>query len=375
MERIPFCPNPRCQYHLQAPSSRWWSAFGSYETKAFGPVPRFRCRACGKTFSDQTFSLDYYAKRRVDYRDLLGREASAESVRAMGRALGLSCGSILNRLDRLARQAVALHAELRPLAAAYEAVCVDGFVSFDVSQFFPSEIALSITSSSRFVLDLSHATRRRSGTMTPTQRRRAAELYPLVAFERGAIGRGFGEVLGSALAERPSERFRPFVLITDEKKEYADAVCRSRAFREQDEDHRLAHVRVSSRLPRTWSNPLFPSNYLDRELRKDQASHHRETVCFNRNVANGMSRLACYLVEHNYRKRFLIKSPAGDDRVHGEVAGIGRGRIEEGLAGLFRSRAFLSRVTLPETLKKIWLKSYPTPLKDKPNYLPAFALG
>ncbi|MBL8967963.1 MAG: hypothetical protein JNG85_13225, partial [Spirochaetaceae bacterium] len=244
---------------------------------------------------------------------------------------------------------------------------------FDVSQYFPSEIAISITAASRFVLDLSHATRKRSGTMTEAQRKRAAEIYPRVAFERGAIGRGFQDLLAS-LREEP--RFwMPGVLVltTDEKKEYESAFVRSALFREQDGEHRAVHERVSSKLSRNYQNPLFPSNYLDREIRKDQANHHRETTCFNRNVANGMARLACYLVHHNYRKRFLIKARVEDGRVHGEVAGIDRGRIDGALVGMFERRVFLSRIKLPATLEKIWRKAFVTPLKMRPEHLPRFA--
>jgi transposase-like protein len=370
-----FCPNPQCTYHFKAPPCPWFSRAGSHSTKAFGPVPRFKCSSCRRTFSTQTFSIDYYAKRVVDYPDLLDRHRSAMSIRSLGRAIDASCGTVLNRIDRLARQALALHARLRLLASTHEDVCADGFVSFDVSQFFPNEIAISIAAESRFVLDLSHATRKRSGTMTKDQRTRAEELYPRLAFERGAITRGFRDILDSLEAERPPTAGRPLVLITDEKKEYIHALRSSALWKNQDEGRRIAHIRVNSQLPRTFQNPLFPSNYLDREIRKDQASQHRETTCFGRNVANGMTRLALYLVDHNYRKKYLIKAPTEDRRVHGEVAGIDRDLIDKGIASMFRERAFLSRIRLPGTLVRIWKKAFVTPFKTKADYLPGFAWG
>lgn len=375
MEHVPFCPNPFCENHMAPCRPTWYIHFGSHCTKTFGIVPRFRCLSCGKTFSTQSFSINYYAKKIVDYRDLLTRHCHSESVRALGRSLHLSCGTVLNRLDRLSRQAVALHAELRPLARSYEDTCADGLVSFDVSQFFPNEITFSITARSRFILDLSHATRKRSGTMTASQKARAASLYAKVAFERAAVARTFSDILVSLTRERPPSPHRPLVLITDEKKEYVKALHGSPAWRAQDEAHRVAHVQINSRLPRTCLNPLFPSNYLDREIRKDQANHHRETSCFARNVANGMARLACYLVHHNYRKRFLIKAPVADERVHGEVAGLDRALIHDALETMFSRRVFLSRICLPKTLDRIWRKNYPTPLKPTEEHLPAFALG
>ena len=185
----------------------------------------------------------------------------------------------------------------------------------------------------------------------------------------------FSDVLDSLAKERFPSHYHPLVIITDEKKEYAHVIQHWELYRNQDQEHRMAHIQVNSHLPRTYDNPLFASNYLDREIRKDQANHHRETSCFSRNVANGMSRLACYLVHHNYRKKYLIKAPVGDRRVHAEAAGIDGMRVKWALKKMFTRRVFLTRIQLPGTLERIWKKSYPTPLKTKPEYLPAFALG
>lgn len=129
MRQFTFCPNSRCCWHLAAPGPAWFSPAGFHQTRAFGPVSRFRCKSCGRTFSSQTFSIDYYAKRRLDYSRFLEQHCSSSSVRALSRSFHVSCGTILNKFDRLARQAVALHARLRRLAAAGENVCADGFVS------------------------------------------------------------------------------------------------------------------------------------------------------------------------------------------------------------------------------------------------------
>jgi hypothetical protein len=360
---------------MKAPSGPWYRPVGHHATLAFGLVPRFQCLSCRKTFSSQTFSIDYWAKKKIDYRRLLVANASSESGRAIARSMDLSCGTVINRIDRLSRQAAALHAELRVLADPRECVCIDGLVDFDVSQYFPCEIALSITSASRFVLDLSHATRRRSGRMTEKQQQKAKELYAEVALERGAVARSFRDLLDSLARERPPSAYRPLIVITDEKKEYERVFFAHPLFREQDEEHRAVHIRVSSKLPRTMANPLFPSNYLEREIRKDQANHHRETTCFPRNASNGMARLLCYLVEHNYEKRFLVKARKEDRRTHAEAAGIAKEAIDAGLAWLLRKRVFLTRIELPPTLERIWRKTIATPGKIEPNYLPRFALG
>lgn len=375
MDIPPFCPNSRCINHLTPIAKVWQRKTGFHSTVNFGRIQRYRCLSCGKTFSERTFSIDFYSKRAFDYRDLASRHNEGMSQRGISRAMGSSCGSVQLRIDKLARQAVAMHEALRPDAAHFEDICIDGLVSFDVSQYFPSEITIAISRETHFFIDISHATRRRSGTMTSQQKARSAMLYSRFTFERNAISRTFQDVLGTFETERAPQRTTPLVIITDEKKEYSRTIHRWNAWKTQDEDRRVAHVRINSKLARTRRNPLFSSNYLDREIRKDQANHHRESTCFNRNVANGMSRLALYLVCHNYLKKFNIKARISDDRSHAEVAGVKRNDIDKAVLRMFTKRAFLSRTSLAPTLRKIWEKEFNTPLQEKRNRLPAYAFA
>ena len=371
----PFCPYPECEFHTKPPKSRWWRHAGHYDTQAFGEVPRFQCRSCRRTFSTQTFSTHYYEKRIIDYRALERLLASSMSVRSLARNLECSCGSILNRCDRLARQALATHARLRPSASRYESVCIDGFVSFDRSQYFPNNITISIASDSRYALSFTHATLRRSGRTRPEQKKTRDRLYQGLQFEPHALERSFSELLDELARDRPPRRLRPLVVITDEKPEYQRAFAAHQLYRNQDADRRVVHHTVNSRLPRTTFNPLFPSNYLDREIRKDQAAHRRETTCFGRTVANGLSRMACYLGWHNYSKRYLIKAPVAADKTHAEEAGILRERVERERRRMFAKRAFLSLLTLDGIETRIWKKECPTPGTAGAAYLPAFAFG
>ncbi|HTX74092.1 MAG TPA: hypothetical protein VMC79_14780 [Rectinemataceae bacterium] len=297
------------------------------------------------------------------------------SVRGLARAFRCSPDSILNRCDRLARQEIAAHARLRPRARRSEEVCIDGFISFDRSQFFPAAITIAITSASRFVLSFTHATLRRSGSMTERQKRRRDELYRGLRFEPRALERSFRELLDQLARDRPPRPGCPLVVVTDEQLEYARAFRAHPLFRAQDEARRVFHLRVSSKLPRTFANPLFASNYLDRELRKDQAAHRRESTCFGRNAANGLSRLACYVGWRNYRKRYLIKAPAEDRRTHALEAGIQARAIASVRRRLFTRRAFLSLSALDEVETRLWTKGVRTPGKARPDYLPKFAFA
>jgi hypothetical protein len=297
------------------------------------------------------------------------------SSRAIARKTHLSPQSVQNRLDRLSRQALALHASLRPLANPHESVCIDGFVSFDRSQFFPNELTFSITNHSRFILELSHASKKRSGSLTPSQKQTILHLYKNIPFEKNAIARSFSDILSSLALERPPSPRSPLILITDEKPDYPRSLYRHPLFSSQNALHRVAHITVNSHLPRTFFNPLFPSNYLDRELRKDIANHRRESTCFSRNAANALSRLACWIAYHNYWKKFLIKAPVADTRVHATAAGIPLSLLSRKKSGFFESRVFLSHLSLTPSMERIWRKLTATPGLNKISYLPAFALA
>lgn len=368
----PFCPRPGCEHHLEPAHPSWYEVDGHYETRAFGPVPRFRCKSCGRSFSTQTFRLDYYAKKVVDYRVLERLLASSMSGRALGRQLGISPDSVQNRIERLSRQALAVHSALRPLADPREAVAVDGFQSFDRSQFFPNNITISVATDSRFLLEATHASLRRSGTMTEAQKRRHATLERGVGYEPYALERSFTEILEQLGRDRAPTRGRPLVLATDLKKEYTRALDRH-ALGTLDPDL-VRRVMVSSRAARTRANPLFPVNYWDRELRKDQAAHRRETTCHCRNASNGMARFWCYAGYHNYRKRYLIRAPADDRRRHADAAGISRGVRREFEGLWYKARAFFTRSALSTAGMKAWLKLFRTPGTDWIGRVPAFAL-
>ena len=128
-----------------------------------------------------------------------------------------------------------------------------------------------------------------------------------------------------------------------------------------------------STAPRHLLNPLFAVNYYDRELRKDVAAFRRESTCFTRNVANGLSRFVCHMAYHNYQKPYRVEPAQIDGSVHAEVAGIDRGLIRAQLARLYSDRPFIDQHTPSVEAARIWLKQAATPLKKKPDRLPAYA--
>ena len=371
-EPFPYCPHPNCRYHKVLPHRRYTAfvPWGSYSTKTFGEVLRFRCRACGHTFSTQTFSVDYYAKRTIRYADLLQRLASTSSLSALGRAFGASTDSISNRISRASRQALAFESRLSRTRHPDEDLAADGFESFCVSQYFPNNITILVGSSSQFVYAADHTTLRRKGRMTNEQKDRRTELEGRYTAPRKGIERSFSRIVTESLSVL-SDRMSPsLVLWTDEHRAYPRAIEASGCARALRKDGRLQHRTISSRAARTIRNPLFPVNYLDRELRKDMHEHVRETVCFGRNVNRQMERFELYRFYHNYLK---VHRARWGPITHAMMAGYEAGQIAGELERIWKDRAMYSLTELTESMADSWLRARVTPLGRARDYLPKYA--
>jgi transposase-like protein len=293
----PFCGSSRCIHQTNDEKSPYthYIAWGSYSTRAFGKVPRFRCTACGKTFSEQTFRTNYYAKRVIDYEDIARRLSSCESLSAIARAYQASTDTISNRISRASRQVLAFESNQTETCHLDEDLAADGFESFCTSQYFPTNITILVGSVSQFVYAVDHVTLRRKGRMTEGQKSRRAVLDRFYRPDPQGIQKSFTRIVGESLRIL-SEGCRPVLTLwTDEHQAYPRAINRSPCVAALRDVGRFVHQTISSRAARTRDNPLFPVNYLDRELRKDLHEHVRQTVCFGRNVNRQMERLVLYL--------------------------------------------------------------------------------
>jgi hypothetical protein len=308
-------------------------------------------------------------RRIIPYRRLFELLNSSSGIRDMARILKVSPHCITNRLSRLARQAMAVHADLLSELTLDEDLVADGFESFAVSQYFPNNIQLLAGKESQYWIYSDYAHLRRKGRMTAYQKRHNALLQRRFTHDRVTIYESFEELVRQALILKERTPSQPTYLYTDEHQQYRRVIGNL----SDGERSILQHRTCSSRKARTLTNPLFSVNYLDREIRKDLAEHTRETVQFARNAVNQMERLAIYRLYHNYFKPFRINGGETNWICHAEKAGIRGELIQKELKTLFTQRRFLSRVRgmmLRDRL--VWLRWLATPLKRRLEYLPAY---
>lgn len=327
INRPEFCPNPDCPYHNRkvAARTRWFIKYGTFSTQVRGTIRRFSCTYCGKTCSTQTFSLQYWTHRTIDFRTLDDRLNSCSGYRQIGRALRVSYSLLKNRVLRLARNYLNLFDVSLANNPLVEDIAFDGFESFVGSQYVIDNFNIAVGTRSCIPYLFTLSLFRRKGRMTEAQKKRRAILDRYWRPERSELANrckvAFRDLL-SLYLNRTS--LSPFTLYTDEKKEYARALSTLTEARHLTEIDILRHRTISSRAARTRRNPLFPVNYLDREIRKNSAAHVRETVRFDREVNMTASRMAIHLGFHTFRKPFRIDNTANVEHkpTHADQVGL-----------------------------------------------------
>ncbi len=306
--RPPFCPWRECPQHR--PSARAIARFhrhGHYRKRSSpDPIPRFRCCACRRTCSLQTFSCTYYLKRPELGPPIAAALEGGSAHRQIARSLRCAPSTVTHRAARLGRHALLLldHA-LQTGPPLDEPLVVDHFETFAFSQDFPFGVATLVGARSWFVYGLDPAPHEPGGS----PRRRSQADPP---DRRGGYRASFARVLDAALRlTRPSS---PLHLLTDGHEAYLDALERHRA------RHRIRHHRFPNPKGRRKGVPrtpemrrrdaaMFPVDLLHRLFRHTCAHHRRETIAFGRRLNALMERLFLTAVWRNFVKRRSERKP------------------------------------------------------------------
>jgi hypothetical protein len=306
-------------------------------------VQRYLCQRCGRNFSSQTFSTTYWLKRPDLLRPLFFRLLACSALRQIAREFGVEHSTLQRQAERLGRHCLLLHEALRPRGDPAEALVLDGFRSFESGQYWPFDLNLLI-GVSHYVYGFNDAELRRSGTLTPFQRRKRADLEQ-------AHGRPDPRATRRAVEELVA-RIVPAggaaVLHSDEHPAYRRAL---RAL----PDRRIEHQTTPARALRHARNPLFPVNLADLLLRHCGANHKRETIAFSKRRQGALYRAAIWTVWRNY-----LKSRSERRRDEPPAVALGLMAKRASLAELLRGRRFPWRQALTPWLERCYFGRIPT---------------
>ena len=256
MFQPPRCPNRSCSQHLD-PTPRFCRRHGHYRALCRPhPVPRFYCRSCKRTFSRQTFRMDYRDHRPDLNAKLFLLLASGIGLRQSSRNLHLSLRCTELKFRKIARHLRRLNLNLRSTLLPGSKLQLDEFETFEGRRNGrPLSVSVVIESDSRYVVWAESAAIRPRGRMTPSRRRAIEQDEARFGRRRDRSRRSVRRAL--ARAETLLDANAPVFLDTDLKSSYVELA------REVFGRRRLFHRQTSGKLPRTPSNPLFPINHTE----------------------------------------------------------------------------------------------------------------
>lgn len=327
----PFCPNPNCPFHNDfTPGWRWKRAGFFHRLASPHRIPRFTCLHCRRCFSSQTFHPSYWLKRPDVLPQLLLKTVGAMANRQIARDLHVAPATVDRQLARLGRHCLLLHTHLSAHALPHGPLVLDGFESFEHSQFHPFHHHLLVEADSSFFWHFTDSPLRRKGRMTAWQQARRQQLEQRLGRpDPRAVAQDVRLLLQAVLPQD-----QPVTVRSDDHRAYPRAM--------QGLGCRLRHEVTSSRRRRDADNPLFEINLLDLLIRHSQAGHRRETIAWPKRRQGSAERLAVLLVWRNYVKWRWEK---GCRQTPAMIRGLLPSRLT--VAEILKRRLFRSRITLP----------------------------
>jgi hypothetical protein len=104
------CPNSKCSNHTAVEGTGWFVKIGYYKPKTTNKkTPRYKCKACGKSFSTRTFTATFNQKKPEINQMLFKMLVSGVSLRRASIILNVKYDTVVRHFNFLAEQAKERH--------------------------------------------------------------------------------------------------------------------------------------------------------------------------------------------------------------------------------------------------------------------------
>jgi len=329
----PHCPNPKCGHHKPLSGEFPYKEDGSYLRKTDNRrIQRYLCLSCKRSFSTQTFSVTYWLKNPHLIQKVFMKTVGGMANRQIARDLKMNQGTVDGIISRMARHCFLFHQQAVMAAAPPNEIVIDGFVSFETSQFYPFHHHNAVEKDTDFFFFFTDSEVRRSGVMTAAQKLKRDQLEATHGRrDSQAERKDMTHLLQVTLARQTSA-----VVHSDGHQSYPRAI--------RDTDCDIKHVVTPGKNHRDRRNKLWSINLLDSLIRHSGANHKRETIAWSKRRQSSAERLMVFLVWRNYIKARREKNPRGP------TPAMARGMFDHPLSveEIFDQRIFRDHVELPE---------------------------
>jgi transposase-like protein len=279
------CPNKVCANHGK-PAAGFFVKRGYFKTKWNGqPVPRYRCRDCGRFFSSHSHKETFRQHRPDLNRTVLQLYASGMSQRRMAIVLGVNLKTVVRKflfLGELARkehEGRVASGELKTRHAQF-----DEMETFEHTRMKPVSVALAV--------------RAKTGEILAVECAQMAYKGPLAAQARDKYGPRedqTGAAINKALVTVGLCSALGFALTTDADPRYLNQVRKALPAA----THRSIKRRFAKKDRRNAEDHLFTLNYTAAKIRNDLSRMGRKTWVTTKKVDRLQAHLDLYVAFNN----------------------------------------------------------------------------
>lgn len=304
--------------------------------------------------------MHFAAKRRLPLEAITASLLEGASQREIARRYRTSPMAVHNAVIRLGRQAIAAQTLLISSLIPRNRLVFDGIRSFVTSQDYPCDLTVLVDADGETILSVTHGVFRRGGRMTEVQRRRVREKETHWQIPKGTMSRSISLIWDELWRYLNTCGRFPGIIDTDQY--YVYRRLRSPCYQSMRLTNQAVHRTTSSHSARTYDNPLFPVNYVDRFIRHRLREHTRETIAFGRNSAMQLYRLWLFAWDLNTRREYRARLPnAGTHAGQGAVDDAGIRKVCQANREFFRRRIDVRGCRIPASLVSAWRAEAVTP--------------
>lgn len=251
--------------------------------------------------------------------------------RQIARDLGVSPSTVDRHVARLGRHCLLFHQQMMETAEPPSLLVVDGFESFEYSQYFPIHHHVAVEKDTDFFVYFTDSPLRRKGKMTEYQAKKRAVLEEnLGRPDPGAIAQDMAELIVVSL-----KSIKVATIFSDDHPAYRRSIRNSGA--------RIKHEITPGKAHRDKNNSLWEVNLLDLLIRHSSSNHKRETIAWSKRRQASAERLAIFLVWRNYMKGRREKERGSP--TPGMAKGVTTKRLD--VLDVLKFRIFRSHIELP----------------------------
>jgi len=287
MATIKRCPNVSCEHNADGLKDRFYVKWGYFKPSwSKRPVPRYKCKTCGKTFSASTAKVETLNEKRPDVNQMVfDLYCSRMSLRRIAKVLQINRKTVVRKFYKLAGIAKGHHEWLiaNQKIPCSDMIAVDEMEANESTKSKPLTMTVAVDGANGRILDISVSEIKAKGKIVI---KRKIDQVKANRIDTSSIG--FKKVLSSIkiLKSRDSS----LTIVTDGKPAYITHVKRVLP--------EAKHIRAVGRLDKKYE-PIWWLNHACAMFRHDLSRLSRKSIVFSRTKKGLEAHMYLYIAWKN----------------------------------------------------------------------------